>query len=103
MKFKISDYKISQDVFVTVSENDTFESLSNHYGVPVDYIKSLNGTEIYEGKVIYIAQTNLKSYVVKPFDTLQNLAKKHQTSVEDIKFKNSLRNDFVFVGQKLYL
>lgn len=103
MKYKVYNYNQNKNVYYTVCQTDNFDSLSKVFGVPIDYIKKINGAELYVGKVLFLPETKLQSYVVKPFDTLSNIAKKYNTSIQNIKNKNCLQNDFVFVGQKLYL
>lgn len=55
----------------------------------------------------YLAQKNdtqiSKSYVVRPGDTLSKIAKKNNTSVEQIQQANRLRNSNLQIGQELAL
>ena len=41
------------------------------------------------------------NYVVKKGDTLYSISKKHNTSIDEIKKKNKLKNDQLNVGQRL--
>jgi LysM repeat protein len=52
------------------------------------------------GKAIRKAE-NSKIYKVRPGDSLEKIAKIHQTSVEKIKRLNSLEQDLIVVGQEL--
>lgn len=44
---------------------------------------------------------NRESYIVKPLDTLNSIAKSHNISVEELKKTNELKNDKLFIGQIL--
>ena len=103
MEIKVLKAQKNSNVFYQVDFGDTYQSLSNMFLVPVDYIKQFNPGTLYKGKYLFLPGTNFKSYVVKPFDTLQKIAQDNGVSVESIKQKNSLLSDYIFIGQKLYL
>ena len=103
MKIKVSNYIQSKNVFHAVSSGETIEEIANVYGVPKDYIKKNNPGELYVGKVLFLPETNFSSYVAKPFETLDKIAKINGISVEQLRLKNNLESDYVFVGQKLYI
>ena len=44
-----------------------------------------------------------KTYKVQPGDSLERIARKHNTNVESIKHLNGLKNDLIVVGQELQL
>lgn len=44
---------------------------------------------------------NHDTYVVKPLDTLQSIANYHNTTTEEIKAINNLKNEKLFIGQML--
>lgn len=48
-----------------------------------------------------IAETSDKTYKVKAGDTLEKIARKHNTSLEDLKRLNHLSSDKILVGQTL--
>ena len=79
------------------------KNISKLFSIPVDYIKQNNPGSLYEGKVLYLPEINFKSYVVKPFDTLLKISERFDISTENLKLKNALNSDYVFVGQKLYI
>lgn len=60
-----------------------------------------NNVEFEEGDKIIFKNSNHKSYVVKPLDTLQNIAKKFGVTKERLMEVNSLKSSRVFIGQKL--
>ena len=103
MEIKIVNISKKTNVFYEVQFGDSFEQISKLFSVPVEYIKQNNPGTLYEGKFLFLPETNFKTYVVKPFDTLSKIATDFSVTVESLKMKNSLSNDYVFVGQKLYI
>lgn len=103
MEIKILDVCRKQRVFYEVMSGDDYEKISHIFSVPVQYIKQNNPGELYQGKILYLPETNFLHYVVKPFDTLSKIAEKYGVTVESLKTKNALTTDFVFVGQKLFI
>lgn len=103
MNIKISSFSNNKNVIYTVGENETLEEIANCLGVSKSYILQYNSESIYEGKVLFLPEIELKTYVVKPFDSLQSIAKDKNISVEELKAKNQLVSDYLFVGQKLFL
>ena len=103
MEIKVLNANNGKNVFYEVEYSDTYESLSKLFGVPVDYIKQNNPGILYKGKMLFIPETNFLCYIVKPFDTLQKIADMFGTTTEKLRQKNSLDNDYVFIGQKIYI
>lgn len=103
MNIKISSFSNNKNVVYTVGENETLEEIANCLGVSKSYILQHNSESIYEGKVLFLPEIELKTYIVKPFDSLQTIAKDKNISVEELKAKNQLDSDYLFVGQKLFL
>ena len=103
MKIKVSSYEQIKNVFHKCNDYDTLDTVAKMYGVPKDYIKKNNPGELYAGKVLFLPETHFSSYVVRPFDTLQSVAEINNMSVEQLRTKNNLQSDYIFVGQKLYI
>ena len=103
MGIKILSYQVVKNVFYTVKQDDTLDGIAKKFGVSKKYIVKHNIPDIYAGLVLYLPETNFKTYTVQPFDTLLKISEKCKISVDDIKSKNGLENDYVFVGQKLYI
>lgn len=109
----------------TVKSGDTLSRIANMHNVSIqDLMKwnNLNSTLIFPGNVLTVNQksgttepsqptpniekpnqTNNVTYTVKSGDTLSNIARQYQTTVENIKKWNSLTSDLIFVGQKLFV
>lgn len=103
MKIKIITYQNVKNIFYTVKQNDTLDTIAKKFGVSKKYIIKNNIPDIYPGLVLFLPETNFKTYTVQPFDTLNKIAEKFKISVQDIKSKNGLESEYVFVGQKLFV
>ncbi|MGN1212675.1 MAG: LysM peptidoglycan-binding domain-containing protein [Christensenellales bacterium] len=103
MNIKILNYKPTKNVFYRVQQNDTLETIAEDFGITKSYILQNNKHCLYEGQVLFLPETNLTTYVVKPFDTLQKIASAYGKTPDDIKKKNNMNSDYIFVGQKLFL
>lgn len=49
------------------------------------------------------ADFSLKSYRVKPGDSLEKIAKRHKVSLESLKKANNLSDDRIMIGQDLHI
>ena len=94
----------------TVKRGDTLYGISNQYGVSVLDIVNLNNlssTNLSVGQVLQIPSssgTNPSSvftYTVKQGDSLYNIAKRYETTVDQIIKLNNLSNVNLSIGQKL--
>ena len=94
----------------TVKEGDTLYGISNIFGVSVTELAELNGIKgslLPVGKVLQIPSklgdnpNNLFMYTVKSGDTLYSIAKKYNTSVQEIINLNYLKNTNLYPGQEI--
>jgi LysM repeat protein len=71
----------------------------------LEKIVSLNQESIEQIKLKKSSQPKtdrpFKTYVVRPGDSLEKIARIHETSTEDIKKLNQLSHDLIIVGQEL--
>ncbi|MGX6993069.1 hypothetical protein CBF34_05030 [Vagococcus penaei] len=107
-----------------VKSGDTLYGISRRYGVSVSELKSWNGLTndlIYVGQGLTIKGVKVQSkpqsqatvrptvnqgtttYQVKSGDTLYHIGLAHGLTVSEIKAKNGLTSDLIYVGQKLVL
>ena len=93
-----------------VRRGDTLTRISRLLGVSIRTLKRLNrirrSSRIHPGQRIryYTNLTALDSrraYLVRKNDTLYSVAKKHKTTIKELKRRNKLKSEKIFVGQRL--
>jgi LysM repeat protein len=117
---KEEDFYLPSFTSYTVKKGDTLYNLSKTYNVPVDTIikdNSLTSSSLKIGQILrirtenelqcfgtdYTPINNDITYVVKKGDSLYQIAKKYNTSVDAIKKKNNLKTNNLSIGQKLLI
>ena len=94
----------------TVKKGDTLYGISNQYGVSVSELAKLNnikGSNLNIGQVLEIPNNegsnpdNMFMYTVKKGDSLYSIAKKYNTTYQEIMKLNYLTNTNLSVGQVL--
>lgn len=92
-----------------VERGETLVSVAGTYGVTVAQLKKLNGlktNKVRPGKRLVLWQpeaqaVTFKRYKVKRGDNLNEIARKFNVSVEDLKKLNGLKRTTLYVGQVL--
>ncbi len=94
----------------TVSRGDTLYSIARKFNTTVDNIKSLNNlanNTIVLGQNLkvpsYNSNNNSNSYIVSRGDTLYSIARKFNTTVDEIKRINNLTSNTLTIGQVLMI
>jgi membrane-bound lytic murein transglycosylase D len=102
----------------TVMKGETVFSIARHYGISSQTIISANpnlqnGEQLIVDQVISLVPQNEKKtgtviqkpniHYVKPGETLYALSVKYGITIEELKSLNSLKNNSIWVGQKLKL
>ena len=92
----------------TVKAGDTLYGISNQFGVSVTELAELNnikGSNLSIGQVLIIPSNsginpnNMFMYTVKSGDTLYGIARKYNTTVQEIMNLNYFKNNNLVVGQ----
>ena len=106
---KITEDNVSDYDLYTVIIGDTLYSISKKYNTTVDEIKRLNSltnNNLSVGQVLKIPKSNGSNntyitYIVVSGDSLYSIAKKYNTSVDEIKRLNNLTSNNLSIGQVL--
>lgn len=92
----------------TVKAGDTLWSIAKKYNTTVEELMKLNNLTndlIMIGKVLTIPAPSMSTftntYTVKAGDTLWNIAKRYNTTVEKLMDLNNLTSDLIMIGQQL--
>lgn len=83
-----------------VMRNEDFLDVSKKFNVPVQVLyKENNKTETFEGDRVIVSKESKILHVVKPAETLQQIANMYNVSIEHIKRNNTITE--IFIGQML--
>ncbi len=94
----------------TVKRGDTLYGISSQFGVSAIDLATYNGVKnntIYIGQVLKIPETSgtnpnsMFMYTVKRGDSLYNIARRYNTTVDEIKKLNYLTSNLLSIGQVL--
>lgn len=95
-----------------VSPGDTLIRIARRYRVTVDVIRRANrlrSANVRIGRRLTIPRTGAwrqssgRRYSVRAGDTLARIARRHRTTITDLRAANGLRSDNVRVGQMLHV
>lgn len=103
----INDEKIDYIEYV-VKRGDTLYNIALENGVSVSEIMDFNNLStnlLSIGQIlrIPILKDDTFIYVVKSGDNLYSIARKYDTTVDNIKLKNNLKSNLLNIGQKLII
>ncbi|WBF65409.1 MAG: transglycosylase SLT domain-containing protein [Candidatus Kinetoplastibacterium crithidii] len=105
----LSNWKIYKS-----KDGETFFSIAKKFGVSEIKLKKINNIRTQQktasGQLLLIEQKNVISsnkktydYLVLPGDNLSKIAKKHNTTVKEIRYLNRLKDDRIKHGKKIKL
>ena len=96
--------------YYTVKSGDSLWSISRKFGITVDELKNANNLSsnlLSIGQNLIIPGKDLdaigEEYVVKKGDTLYSIARKYNTSVDNLKSINNIITDSLAIGQIIKL
>ena len=100
---------IKKSTTYTVKSGDSLYQIAKKYNTTVDEIKKLNNltsNSLSIGQILkipekeeIIPETNI--YIVKSGDSLYQIAKKYNTTVDELKKINNLTSNILSIGQKI--
>ena len=91
-----------------VKEGDTLYSIANKYNISVNELKAINKLDsdiLSIGQILNVPSglSLVNTYIVTKGDTLYSVAKKFDTTIDEIKKLNNLDHNMLSVGQKLLI
>ena len=94
----------------TIKKGDNLYSIAKNYNITLDELINFNqqgSTLLHIGEQLLIPinnQTNNNiQYVIKPGDTLYNIAKRYNTNVDEIKKNNNLNTNMLKIGETILI
>ncbi len=100
---------INPTITYIVKKGDSLYSIAKKYNTSTDNIKNINNLKNnnlsigQELKIPSTSQINNKTYTVQKGDSLYSIAKKFNTTAEDIKKKNNLNSNLISINQILLI
>ena len=100
----------NNDIYIEyiVKKGDNLYSIAKRYNISQRELMELNNLKtnlLQIGQILRIPGNNLENtiYMVLPGDTLYAIAKKNNTTVDEIKAKNNLTSNTLSIGQMLII
>ena len=108
LKIPTKTVDIGDNDIYQVKAGDTLYSIAKKYNISVNELKGLNNLDednLSVGQILKVPSglSLVNTYIVSKGDTLYNIAKKFDTSVNKLKEINGLSNNMLSVGQKLII
>lgn len=96
------------NTYYIVKKGDNLYSIARKYNTTVDEIKRLNNltnNNLSIGQKLIIKTISMTTdyYIVKKGDTLYDIARKYNTTIDNIKKINNLTNNNLSIGQRLVI
>lgn len=85
--------------------NDTLDTIAQSLGIKTSDLRKINGfSDIYTIKygdqiIIPTGDGNFKNYTIVKGDNLYEIAKKHNTTAEQLKLLNGFDDDYLYPGE----
>lgn len=102
--------QVAKTDFHTVKKGETLYGLSRRYGATLAELKQANNLEttlIKPGQILRVqnfeALKDRDTWLVTKGDTLYNIAKRNNTTVDELKRLNNLSSNLIKIGQVLRL
>ena len=105
----VEDKKPSEYIIYTVKTGDNLYSIANSYNLSLEELINFNEqatTLIKPGQEILIPKksNNLNlTYITKPGDTLYNIAKRFNVSIDNLQELNNLNTNLLKIGQTIII
>ena len=69
--------------------------------IDINIIRNNPNIDLYEGEIVKIMNKTGNYHIVKPLETLNTIAQKYGTTIEELIKVNNLNSKRLFIGQSL--
>ncbi len=95
------EFKICSPFYYRI-DDETEKQLYQKFNTESDAVFRNNiDIPLYKGEWVKIKINDYQTYIVKPTDTLEKIAKLYNTDLEQLKINNQLTANKLFIGQRL--
>jgi len=99
---------LGDTVIYQVQSGDTLYGIANKYGISLSELKAINNLandNLAIGQLLNVPSglSSVNTYTVGKGDTLYSIAKKFDTTVDELKDTNNLTSNMLSIGQKLII
>ncbi len=100
MKILESDDK--NFILQRLTKDDNLINLAQKFNVDIcNIIRNNPNIDCYEGEVVKIVLSKVKYHIVKPMQTLEDIAQIYNTTAQNLMLCNKLISKRIFIGQTL--
>lgn len=105
----VEDANTSDYIIYTIKKGDNLYNIAKNYNITLEELINFNeqGTTFLKiGEQLLIPKKNNSddiTYIVKPGDTLYNIAKRFNVSVDSLKEKNNLVNNLLKISEEIII
>ncbi len=94
--------KLLKQFYYRVKIDDTLDEIYSRFNTSKENVlRNNDDIPLYPGEWIRITQNDYITHIVKPTETLEQIAIKYNIDILEIKQKNNLTSDKLFIGQIL--
>lgn len=108
---KVEQSNVNDYLIYTIKPGDNLYNIAKNYNITLDELINFNeqaSTLLHIGEQLLIpindkTTDNNIQYIIKPGDTLYNIAKRYNITVDEIKRLNNFNNNMLKIGDIIYL
>lgn len=109
---KVEQSNVNDYLIYTIKPGDNLYNIAKNYNITLDELINFNEqgtTLLHIGDQLLIPISNNKTtnkniqYIIKPGDTLYNIAKRYNTTVDEIKRVNNFNTNMLKIGDVIFL
>ena len=93
------DIKTSKEFWVKITSEKAINEIEDKFNATVE--RNNNDLKLYSGEWVKVCVNEYKIHVVKPTENLVQIAEIYNISAQELMKQNNLKNEKVFISQRL--